>query len=173
VHDGVTDGTEVATFKGGATAGHVSLDLDGKLYVEGNSAGLTSGLGFNASAAKAEAGHWIGVPRTASVFNSWAGGLTVASAAYVLDAGGKAVLGPTTTIDGQSVIPLSQSTKLEGLSLEQTDYLAASGPPLPVEIIQNYDGLLLTFVYGKWGKAPDAAVHKGAVAFVKTWVGKS
>jgi hypothetical protein len=172
-HSGQSDGTQTCTLNAGGPTGHLSLDLDGKLYVEGNAAGLGNFLGFKASASKAEAGHWVGVPKTAAVFDSWAAGLTVGTAAYMLDRGGKPDLGPTTTVDGQSAIGLSQSVKSEGLTISQTDYLKASGPPLPVEIIENVDGLVITVVYGAWGKPPHAEIHKGAVPFLKTWLGKT
>jgi hypothetical protein len=87
--------------------------------------------------------------------------------------GWKAVLGPTSVIRGQSVIGLSQSVKSEGLTISQTDYLKASGPPLPVEIVENVDGLVITVVYGAWGKPPDAQIHKAAVPFLKTWLAKT
>jgi hypothetical protein len=171
-HDGQSDGTEITILKGAGATGHLSLDLDGKLYVEGNAGGLGE-LGFKASTATAEAGHWVGVPKTAAVFSSWAAGLNVESASYMLDLGGKAVLGPKTTIDGKSVIGLSQSAKSEGLTINQTDYLEASGPLLPVEIVENVDGLVVTVVYGAWGKPPHAIIHKAAVPFLKSWLGKS
>jgi hypothetical protein len=172
-HAGQVDGTETETLNAGGPTAHLSLDLDGKLYVEGNATGLGTLLSFNASAAKAEAGHWVGVPRTAAVFTSWEAGLTVESAAYMLYLGGKAVLGATTTVHGQSVISISQSAKTEGLTISQTDYLQASGPPLPVEIVENVDGLVVTVVYGAWGKKPHAQIHKAAVPFLKSWLGKS
>jgi hypothetical protein len=172
-HNGQSDGTETRTLKAGGPTGKLSLDLDGKLYVEGNAAGLGDFLGFKASAATSEAGHWVGVAKTEAVFDSWAAGLTVGSAAYMLDLGGKPVLGPTTTIRGQSVIGISQSVKSEGLTISQTDYLKASGPPLPVEIVENVDGLVITVVYGAWGKPPHAVIHKGAVPFLKSWLGKT
>jgi len=171
VHDGQSDGTEVATFKGGGATGRISLDLDGKLYVSGDAGGLGD-LGFKASAATAEAGHWIRVPRTAAVFASWAAGLTVGSAAYMLDAGGKAVLGPTTTAHGHSVISISQSTKSQGLTINQTDYFEASGPLLPVEVVENIEGLVVRVVYGAWDKSPHAEIHKAAVPFLKSWLAK-
>ncbi len=87
--------------------------------------------------------------------------------------GSKAVLGATTTIDGQAVIPISQSTKSEGLTINQTDYLKASGPPLPVEVVENVDGLVVRVIYGAWGKPPHAVIHKAAVPFLKSWLGKS
>jgi hypothetical protein len=172
-HSGQSDGTQTRTLNAGGPTGHLSLDLDGKLYVEGNAAGLGNFLGFTASASKSEAGHWVGVPKTAAVFDSWEVDLTVGTAAYMLYLGGKPVIGPTTTIRGQSVIGISQSTKAEGLTISQTDYLKASGPPLPVEIIENVDGLVITVVYGAWGKPPHAEIHKGAVPFLKTWLAKS
>jgi hypothetical protein len=169
-HSGQSDGTQTRTLNAGGPTGHLSLDLDGKLYVEGNAAGLGNFLGFTASASKAEAGHWVGVPKTAAVFDSWEVDLTVGTAAYMLYLGGKPVIGPTTTIRGQSVIGISQSMKAQGLTISQTDYLKASGPPLPVEIIENVDGLVITVVYGAWGKPPHAEIHKGAVPFLKTWL---
>jgi hypothetical protein len=172
-HAGVVDGTETETLNTGGPIAHLSLDLDGKLYLEGNADGLGTLLNFTATAAKSEGGHWVGVPRTAAVFSSWAAGLTVESAAYMLYLGGKAVVGPTTTKDGQSVISLSQSTKSDGLTISQTDYLKASGPPLPVEVVENVDGLVVTVVYGAWGKKPHAVIHKAAVPFLKSWLGKS
>lgn len=172
-HAGVVDGTETETLNAGGPTAHLSLDLDGKLYVEGNANGLGTLLSFKTSAATSEAGHWVGVPRTAAVFSSWAAGLTVASASYMLYLGGKAVVGKTTTIHGQSVTSISQSTKSEGLTISQTDYLKASGPPLPVEIVENVDGLVVTVVYGAWGKKPHAQIHKAAVPFLKSWLGKS
>ncbi len=172
-HSGQSDGTQTRTLNAGGPTGHLSLDLDGKLYVEGNAAGLVNFLGFAAAASKAEAGHWVGVPKTAAVFDSWEVDLTVGTAAYMLYLGGKPVLGPTTTIRGQSVVGISQSTKAEGLTISQTDYLKASGPPLPVEIVENVDGLVITVVYGAWGKPPHAEIHKGAVPFLKTWLAKS
>jgi hypothetical protein len=172
-HAGLADGTETETLNAGGPTAHLSLDLDGKLYVEGNAGGLGTLLSFKASPAKAEAGHWVGVPRSAAVFSNWAAGLTVESAAYMLYLGGKAVLGSTTTMDGQSVVSISQSTKSEGLTISQTDYLKASGPPLPVEIVENVDGLVVTVVYGAWGKPSDAQIHKAAVPFLKSWIGKS
>jgi hypothetical protein len=174
VHDGQADGTEAETLNAGGPTAHLSLDLDGKLYVEGDANGLGTLLNFKASAAKAEAGHWVGVPRSAAAFASWAVVLTVESAAYTLELpGSKPVLGPITTVRGQSVVSISQSAKSEGLTISQTDYLRASGTPLPVEIVENADGLVITVVFGAWGKPPHALVHKAAVPFLKSWLAKS
>jgi len=173
VHAGQADGVETQTLNAGGPTGHLSLDLDGKLYVEGNAAALETLLSFKAASATAEAGHWVGVPRTAAAFTDWATGLTVESAAYMLYLGGKPVLGSTTTMDGQSVISISQSAKSEGLTISQTDYLKASGPPLPVKIVENVDGLVVTVVFGAWGKPPHAVIHKASVPFLKSWLGKA
>jgi hypothetical protein len=91
----------------------------------------------------------------------------------MLDIGGKSVLEPPTTIDGQNVIGISQTTTAQGLTINQTDYLPTSGLRLPVEIIENIEGLRVTVVYGPWNKRPHAKVHPAAVPFVKTWLGKS
>jgi hypothetical protein len=169
---GRSDGVEADTVSSGGLTGRVNLILDGKLYLEGNSKGLAQDIGFTASASQEEANLWIAVPKSSTDF-ALSGGMTVATALNQLLISNKMKTLPPTTINGQPVLAVEETTKSQGITLSDTVYIKATGMPLPVEIVQSVDGLQAKIVYGPWNKPPKTAVPAKSVPFQSSWIAKS
>jgi hypothetical protein len=176
VDAGAKDGVEADTVTVGGSIGgsigRVSLILDGKLYIEGDATGLAQDAGFTAAAAQNEANKWIAVPKSSPEF-SLSGGMTVPTAVNQLYIGGKIKTLPPTKIDGQAVLAVNETTKSNGFTISETVYIKATGVPLPLEVVQNIEGLQAKIVYGPWDKPPAAFVPQGSVAIHTSWIAKS
>jgi hypothetical protein len=173
VHDGVQDGTMATTLKSGGQVAHVSVVLDGKVYFDGNALGLDQLQNFVVPAAEKEAGKWIAVPRTSPYFAAYAINLTIGSAVEELYLGGSVKVLPPTTLDGRSVLVLSESITSKGSRITETIYVKASGLALPLEVVLAVNGVSGTIVYGPWGKPPAAKVPLKSTAIRASWVTKS
>jgi hypothetical protein len=167
---GLKEGTETASLSGGGNPPeHVSLVLAHNFFFEGNASGLSQFFGFKAAPARAEANQWMEVSRTSALFASFSAELTVASAAEQLYIGGTLSTFPSTTLDGRRVLAVHEVTK----ELSETVYISASGAPLPVEVVQQVDGLAATTIFGPWDQPPVVKAPVKAVAFKSSWIGKS
>jgi hypothetical protein len=173
VRAGLKDGAETDSVVGAGKDAHLSLLLDGKVFFEGNASGLTLDVAFKAAPAQKESNVWIVVPRSSPEFSSLAGGMTVGTAVQQLYIGGTITTLPPTTINGQPVFAVKESTKSDGFAITETVFIKATGAPLPVEVAQDIDGLSATILYGPWGKPPKVKPPKGAVPFQSSWVTKA
>jgi hypothetical protein len=99
--------------------------------------------------------------------------MTVATALNQLLISNKMKTLPPTTINGQPVLAVEETTKSQGITLSDVVYIKATGMPLPVEVVESIDGLQAKIVYGPWNKPPKAAVPAKSVPFQSSWIAKS
>jgi hypothetical protein len=171
VNDGMKDGTLAIVLKGGGATARLDIVLHGKVYFRANAFGLKTFAGFKAAPAASEAGKWIVVPRSSAYFAAFSNYLTVASAVQRLYIGGTVKSLPATTVGGEAVVPVQETTKVKSSTVVETVYVRATRTPLPVEATLDISGLSGTIVYGPWDKAPKAGVPSGAkVPFEAKWL---
>jgi hypothetical protein len=142
-------------------------------YFDGNAKGLTL-LGFSPAAQQSEAGKWISVtePANASVYEEISGGLTCSSVSTNLGMSAPITELRESKVLGQNVIGLkgtASHTSATQTGTTDTLYVAASGTPLPVELVQANSSSANTFTYSHWGSAPRVSAPRGAVPYQDSW----
>lgn len=171
---GKTEGSQSLTAKQAGGSATLSLLVIGTTaYFEGNSKGLNL-LGFSPGAQSSEAGKWISVTEAAdpSVYQEMAGSLTSSSVASTLAMAGPVSELSSKKILGQSVIELKGTaapTSGQQTGTTDTIYVAATGKPLPVEVIQDNASVGNTYTFSHWGAAPHVKAPKHAVAYQTSW----
>jgi hypothetical protein len=170
VHAGLADGVMTDTFSEGVK-GSVKYVLHNRLYFEGNAFGLEQDLRFKTKYATKEANRWLSASASSSYFVDQVGLLTVSGVAGSLDlVGATDTVLPETTVNGLSVIPVEEMASEKGEKFSQTVYLRATGRTLPVQIIEEIDGLEAVLTFSDWGVPPDAQPPKHATAFQGAWL---
>jgi hypothetical protein len=172
-HAGRLDGTEVVTGYRGSKAVVMKLVVIGpRAYAWGNAGALESLLDVKASVAPKEAGRWLLVPqgRFANTYQTIAAGLTVSSATQVLDLVGKLSLLPKRTVLSTAVVGVTGTSLAFGAPGTQTVYVRAVGLPLPVELVEDYQGSFEAMTFGGWGRPPDAKAPAAPVLFEQSWL---
>lgn len=172
-HAGRLDGTEVVTGYRNSKRLLMSIVLIGpKAYVRANAVALEALVNMKPQAAKKEAGRWLSVSQAdfAQTYQSIAAGLTVSSATQVLDLVGKLTLLPERALAGQTVVGVSGISLAFGAPGSQKVYVRARGAPLPVELVEDYQGVLETMTFGLWGQPPAARAPAAAVPFERSWL---
>jgi hypothetical protein len=167
------DGTQVITgYRGGDRLTMHLVLIGKKAYVTANANALMDLLGLKDPAATQEAGKWIAIKNSAGkIYQNLAAGLTVASATQSLDLVGKLSEVPETTRADQLVVGVEGTSMALGVPGTQTIYMKANGVPLPVEAVQDYDGVVQDMTFAGWGQAPVAKAPPTPVAFLKSWLG--
>ena len=145
---------------GGGTMTVNGAELDvvagkGNVYLKASSSSWTA-LGAPASAGSILAGKWWSAPASNSNFAQLARLLSVAALVRQLEPTGTITKGGTTTVDGQSVIPLRDST---GATL----YVDATGKPYiqSISAPRNQPGQIR---FSQYGTARPPAIPKGATS---------
>jgi hypothetical protein len=172
-HAGRLDGTEVITGYRGPKRVLMSLVVIGpQAYAWGNAGALETLLGFKVRAAAKEAGRWISVPQSTfgRAYGTIAAGLTVSSATQALDLVGKLSLLPEQVVAGQVVIGVRGTSLAFGAPGAQTVYIRANGLPLPVEMVEGYQGVSETMTFGQWGQPPVAKAPLAPVMAQQSWL---
>ena len=172
-HAGRVDGTQTVTgYYRGATRLSLSLVLVGRqAYVLANAGALQHLVGFKLSAALDEAGKWFVVPASdQAIFEKLAAGLTVTSATQQLNLVGELAVLPARKLAGRAVVGVSGTTMAFGAPGTQTVYMRAVGAPLPVEAVQDYEGVVQSMSFAQWGQVPVAKARAGALHFERSWL---
>jgi hypothetical protein len=174
---GRQDGVQSINFRIGAKAGQVSIILVGTtVYLQGNVFGLQQYLGFSASAAQKETGHWLSIAEPdatlVTIFETVAAGLTVSSTVSELAMSGPLTETAAKKVSGQNVVGIRGTTlpDSETPSTPQVLYVKSTGEHLPVEAVQLYKTETSSEVLGPWGQAPPAHAPAGAVPFQVSWL---
>jgi len=173
-HAGRLDGTEVITGDRGGKRVLMSLVVIGpQAYAWGNAGALETLLGFKVRAAAKEAGRWISVPQSTfgRTYGTIAAGLTVSSATQALDLVGKLSLLPEQVVAGQAVVGVRGTSLAFGAPGAQTVYIRANGLPLPVEMVEVFQGVAETMTFGQWGRPPVAKAPRAPVMAQQSWLG--
>ncbi len=167
---GVKSGTQTLTLKQGSTVEHMTVILVGSTgYVNGNPTALTDVMGLSKTAAKKYAGTWISFGATKQQYGDLVAGLLDSQVAGELKMNGPYKYGKTKTIDGKSATAIGGTVSdNSGDTLGSTLYVAASGPPFPVEQVTGPSGkgtITGTVTFSKWGQtvAQKAPAHSISV----------
>jgi|HubBroStandDraft_1064217.scaffolds.fasta_scaffold116842_2 hypothetical protein len=131
-------------------------------YVHVDSVSLAQALGL--TIAPAAVGRWISYTPSDHAYASVIQGLTLPSAlGELLSASGHLTMGTSTTVDGQSVVPITAETRVRGGQLvKATIDVTRSAHPLPVEINASSTGASETVIFSQWGVAVAIAAPSGA-----------
>jgi hypothetical protein len=165
-------GSQSVTIVKSTGKGSVSVIVVGAVaYLKANTLGLEE-AGFEPSAAQAEAGKWISVTEaTGSFYQSVAGGLTSASVSAELTMSAP-VTERRSRVLRQNVIELkgtaAPAAQVDTGTVDSL-YVAASGSPLPVELVQYVSGIGSTYIYSHWGQVPRVSAPRGAIAYEASW----
>ena len=172
---GVSQGTQTVTIDVGTRdAGTLSIELFGDtVYMRGNTANSLLFQGFTASAAAAEANHWISIPSSQAFFQVVAAGLTVKSTVQELNLTGQLKPAQRTKVLGRSVIGIKGTLSLEGVTGPAVLYVRRHGTPLPVEETMSGGGIGVVTL-GRWGETITMGSAPAAAApFDPSWVQQS
>jgi hypothetical protein len=166
----LSDGSQTVTLSGGPS---VSLELvNDVVYMKGNEAGLYFLQNLTKAAAAKEAGRWIAVPSSSSVFASFATGLTVATTFAAFEMSGTVVSVPGPIVDGVRLSGLRGMSKPYAgfAATPETLYVASTGPPLPVKATLGSGASTITTVFSAWGKATSVPIPPHVVQIQKSWL---
>jgi hypothetical protein len=165
-----SEGSQTVSLSAGAS---VTLDLvNDVVYMKGNEAGLYFLQNLTKSAATKEAGQWIAVPPSSSVFASFATGLTVATTFAEFEMSGTVVSVAETTLDGIRVSGLRGMSKPYAgfAATPETIYVASTGRPLPVKATLGTGVSTITTVFSAWGKPISVPRPPHALQLQKSWL---
>jgi hypothetical protein len=116
---------------------------------------LVSFFGFPPSAGAQLVGRWISIPGPSSAYNAVADDATLPSQVSGLTAPKSVTLttAAPTTVDGQTVIPVSGDFPQNGtLGGPTTMYVTDTSSPLPVKIDSSDGGANVTITLSRWGE---------------------
>ena len=132
---GTKSGVQTLTLKQGSTVEHMTVLLVGSTgYINGNTTALTDVIGLDKTAAKKYAGQWVSFGAAKQQYSDLTAGLLDSQVAGELKMTGPYHFGKTKTIDGKSATAIvGKVTDNSGDAVGSTLYVAASGPPLPIE----------------------------------------
>jgi hypothetical protein len=163
---GVKSGTQTLTLQQGKTVEHMTVVAVGSAgYVNGNSTALKDVLGLTSTDAKKYAGKWVSFNATNQQYSELVAGLLDSQVGGELKMNGPFHYGATKTIDGKSAIAVVGSVSdNSGNSVTSTLWVAASGPPLPIEQTtgtSSKGSIAGTVTFTKWGQkvAQKAPAH--------------
>ncbi len=133
--------------------------VGGKAYFKGNQAFLTHYAG--ATGAQLLLGKWLEASAKTGDLASFTPLTNLVQLTNAIFSGyGKLEVGPTTTVHGQPAIPLVDTTK------GGTLYIAATGPPYPLELIAGKGGTGAIH-FQDWDKSVSLAVPKHPIDYAK------
>jgi hypothetical protein len=124
--------------------------------VNGNTTALKDVIGLPSATASKYAGKWVSFPATNQQYSELVSGLLNSEVAGELKMSGPFHYGATKTIDGKSAIAVIGSVSdSAGNSVSSTLWVAASGPPLPIEQTtgaSSKGAIAGTVTFTKWGQ---------------------
>jgi hypothetical protein len=168
---GVKSGTQTLTLVQGKTTEHMTVVAVGSAgYVNGNPTALKNVMGLSATTAKKYSGKWISFDPTSQQYSELVAGLLDSQVGSELKMNGPFHYGAPKTLDGKSAIAVVGSVSdNSGNTVSSTLWVAASGPPLPIEQTtgtSSKGSIAGTVTFTKWGEkvAQKAPAHPTAIA---------
>jgi hypothetical protein len=154
---GSKSGAQTLTLKQGSTVEHMTVLLVGSTgYIDGNTTALTDVIGLDKTAAKKYAGQWVSFGAAKQQYADLTAGLLDSQVSGELKMTGPFHFGKTKTINGKSATAIiGKVTDGSGDAVDSTLYVAASGPPLPIEQTTGPSGkgtIAGTVTFTKWGQ---------------------
>jgi hypothetical protein len=146
--------------------------VGGVAYVQGDSGGLASAMGFSAAVAKTYAGKWLAVHNTDSLFKSIVQAVTLESTLSELAPSGHLTITGNATVAGSQAIGVKgglPGPAQSGVTGTTTLYVATSKPTLPLEFkgvaTQGTAQVVDTGTFSRWGKPLNLKAPTGTVDF--------
>jgi hypothetical protein len=154
---GVKSGTQTLTLTQGKTVEHMTVVAVGSTgYVNGNPTALKNVMGLTSATAKKYAGKWVSFDPTSQQYSELVAGLLDSQVAGELKMNAPFHYGATKTIDGKSALAVVGSVSdNSGNTVSSTLWVAASGPPLPIEQTtgtSSKGSIAGTVTFTKWGE---------------------
>ncbi len=144
--------------RAGTLPAATTLDVDGHLYVNANTAFWTSSVEVSTAQAALVAGAWVQIPQSSSLYAPAAADLTMPTLTKDMFDGASYHKGKIQTIDGTRAVKITY-TNLGTDSGSATCYVAVGGKHLPVAVIIG--GLSLRLE--SWGKSMAVTAPSGAI----------
>jgi hypothetical protein len=166
---GKTSGSQVLEVKNGTTSELLSAIRIGSTgYLRGNDAALEKVLGLTSAQSSSYANRWLSFPTSNTSLAELVSGLRNSDVAAELEMTGPYTLGGTKTIAGKAALAIKGTAATSsGTTVPIVLYVAASGPPRPVEEVTDPKGKSAAIqgvvTFSKWGedihpKAPTNSV---------------
>jgi len=153
-----------------ASTGSATLTIElvkGAVFMTGSAGGLYL-QGLTEKAATAEAGKWVAVPASSSIYASVAAGLTMKSTMQEFVMAGTVTKVAPGRVGGHLDPGYKGKTKaVPGQPAQgETIYVTASSPTLPAKVVSGGATTLFT----QWGSAVNVTRPSGAVALKAAWL---
>jgi hypothetical protein len=169
-------GIQKITYTSSGSTGHVTVELvGGVLYIRGDAMTLEGYMGLKAARATAIANRWFSMRNNVPDYQAVVAGLTISTTIPELNMSGSITYGPDQKVNGEQTAVLRGKTVANvadtgAPSMPQTLYVASSGKPLPVKVVDDYEGSLSTATFSNWGEAIRVTAPSHAVPFSSTWL---
>jgi hypothetical protein len=156
-------GVQKVTIRQSGAVNKVTAELiDNVIYVKGDASALESFLNLSKATSTQLSNQWFYIKGTSAEYSAVAQGMTIASGMSEVAFQKNVTSLGTRSIDGTKVTELSgTSVPVSGPAYHETMYLSTSTKPLPVEVVQTFQGQTATITFSKWDEnfylsAPDA-----------------
>jgi hypothetical protein len=156
-------GIQRITFhKGGKTGQATVLVVANTAYLRADQFALANYFGFSASAAKRQAGRWLKIPSSAPSYATVSEAVRLKSMVGELKLPNPVVRLPQSTVEGQRVIGLRNSSVSSGHRVTRTLYVRAAGLRLPVAESTQGGGSQTGVVLSRWNEPVRVSAPRGA-----------
>lgn len=156
-------GIQRITFhKAGKTGQATVLVVANTAYLRADQFALINYLGFSASAAKRDAGHWLKIPSSSPAYRTVSAAVRLNSMLAELALPKPLTRLPQSTVEGQHVIGLRNSSVSSGHRVTRTLYVRAAGLRLPVAESTQGGGSQSGVVLSRWNEPVRVSAPRGA-----------
>jgi hypothetical protein len=156
-------GRQVVTLSQAGISHTIVIELiAGALYVKGDSAILTSYLGLSKAVAAPLANKWFTIPKSNAAYPEVAQGISITSIMTLIMMTPSVSAGPAVTLSGVKAGVLKGATVKSVLnpSFGETLYFSTATKPLPIQVVQTFQGSQETTHFGHWDETVHLAVPK-------------
>jgi hypothetical protein len=166
----------MVTYTSGGSTGHVTIELvGGELYVRGDAMTLVGYMGLKKARATKVANRWFSMTSSAPDYQAVVAGLTISTTVSELHMVGPLSYGSNQTVNGESAIVILGKTRANQAgpgapSMPQILYVSSHGRPLPIKVVDTYQGDVSTTYFSHWGEAIKVTVPAGAISFSSSWL---
>ena len=156
-------GIQRITFHKAGKTGHATvLVVANKAYLRADQFALINYLGFSASAAKRDAAHWLKIPSSTPSYAIVSAAVRLNSMLGELALPKPLLRLPQSTVEGQRVIGLRNSSVSSGHRVMRTLYVRAAGLRLPVAESTQSGGSQSRVVLSRWNEPVRVSAPRGA-----------
>jgi len=150
---GAKAGIQRITYRSGEKTGHLTVVVSRRTaYMRGDAFTLEGFLGFPHAGSVKYADTWLRFRHTAAAYVPIAENVTFATTINGLKPAGRLTVVPRTKIDGQAVVGIRGTTRIQGQKVVRTLWVAPSGKRLVVSDVTTAPGGSLTVTYSRWNE---------------------